>query len=746
MPSFLHPNLFWTLGLPTLGVAALPVLIHLINMMRHRRVEWAAMEFLEISQKKNRTWILLKQLLLLLLRMLAVVVVVLLVAQPVLRNHWRTILGGARTHHIVLLDDSFSMSDRWEDTEAFAEAKKVVQRIGNEAVRQATPQMFTLLRFSRVGRFERAAEPELLKQSVGSEFGDKLAELLGKMSATQMAVGPMPAIQAVDSLLGQSDGERRIVYLVSDFRARQWDEPAALRTELLHLDRAGVEIHLVDCVDRARPNLAICSLGPVDGIRAAGVPWFMEVGVRNFGATTAHDVSIALGEDGHARPAVTLASIPPGKIAKERFVVHFPTAGTHEITAHLESDAVAADNERYSVVDLTPDVPVLLIDGDVEGRDARFLSMALAPGGAVRTGIRPQIETPRYLSAKPLANYATINLANIDRLDATAIEALERYVADGGGLVFFLGDRCDAKYFNDVLYRDGKGLFPVPLLRKAELTVDRLEPAPDVQVSPHFIFRVFAAKRNTFLQTVSVERYFTVSNGWRPASDSTVRVIANLRTGAPLVVERDFGKGRVVAFLTTAAPTWNNWARNPSFVVVVQDLEAYMAQRPGDDQSRLVGAPLTLALDPAIYQPQVRLITPNVGRSGVSAVNAVPKMSGMLSAVLTDTDVSGVYETQLTRVDGASETRRYALNVDPAEGDLATTGPEQLAARLEGVKYKFEQATAFQTSAGELSGYNLSDVVLYALVILLVVEQLVAWSASYHPARSRRASAAGGSP
>ena len=34
----------------------------------------------------------------------------------------------------------------------------------------------------------------------------------------------------------------------------------------------------------------------------------------------------------------------------------------------------------------------------------------------------------------------------------------------------------------------------------------------------------------------------------------------------PLVVERRFGKGRVVAFLTTAAPTWNNWARvNPSF-------------------------------------------------------------------------------------------------------------------------------------------------------------------------------------
>ena len=129
MPSFLHPALFWTLGLPTLGVVAIPVLIHLINMMRHRRVPWAAMEFLLLSQKKNRTWVMLKQLLLLLLRMLAVAAVVLLVAQPVLQNQWGNLLGGTRTHHIVLLDDSFSMSDRWEDTDAFAEAKKVVQRI-----------------------------------------------------------------------------------------------------------------------------------------------------------------------------------------------------------------------------------------------------------------------------------------------------------------------------------------------------------------------------------------------------------------------------------------------------------------------------------------------------------------------------------------------------------------------------------------------------------------------------------------
>ena len=60
MPAFDFAPLAWW-GLP---LVAAPVLIHLINLLRHRRVRWAAMELLLASQKKYKTRILLKQLLL----------------------------------------------------------------------------------------------------------------------------------------------------------------------------------------------------------------------------------------------------------------------------------------------------------------------------------------------------------------------------------------------------------------------------------------------------------------------------------------------------------------------------------------------------------------------------------------------------------------------------------------------------------------------------------------------------------
>jgi len=758
MSSFVYPSLLW--GLTLVGV---PVLIHLINLLRHRRVQWAAMEFLLASRKRNRTRVLLKQLLLLLLRMLAVAGVVTVLAQPLLENRLGSMFGESKTHHIVLLDDSFSMSDRRADTDAFQEAKVVVERIGAQAARQAQPQTFTLLRYSRAVVSEVSSsgvQPDMLQRVVDTEFPSRLRATLEPFSASHSAAGPLAALSAITQLVDDSAGDRHIIYLISDFRARQWEDPTELRNQLARLNHMGAKLHLINCVEAARANLAITDLSPGDGTRAAGVPLFMDVTVKNFGTAPVKDVPVLIEAEGQPRRAVKIPRIPPGEAVKERFQVHFPTAGQHVITTRLETDAVAADNSRYSFVALADHVPVLIIDGDPEAADARYLSAALAPGGPVPTGITPRIETPRYLSLNPLDSFGVIYLANIERLDESAVEALESYVRSGGGVGVFLGERCRSKFINESLYREGKGFFPVPVSGRADLPVDRLQKAPDLEVGRHPIFRVFGGKRNSFLSTVIVRRYFAIPEDWRPEPGSTTQVIARLRNGAPLAVERNFGGGRVVAFLTTAAPTWNNWARNnPSFVVAMLEMQAFLAGRPAGDVSKLVGTPIEIQLDPAEYEAEVRFVTPNeealratgvtpvppdeeaLRATGVTPVppasaNAAPKPDGSLSVVLPGADRSGIYEATLSRKDGTEEVRRFAFNVDAEEGDLACVGGPHLAERLKGVDYQYEPAALFQYAGEELAGYNMSEPLLYALALLLIGEQVLAWSASYHP-RSR---------
>ena len=149
MPTFDFLSLLWW-GLP---LATAPIIIHLINLLRHRKVQWAAMEFLLASQRKYRTRVLLKQILLLLLRVVAVLGIVLALAQPRLRSALGQMLGGTRTAHVVLLDDSYSMSDlstggRIGSASAFDRGKLVVERICREVAGVQGRQELTIGRFS----------------------------------------------------------------------------------------------------------------------------------------------------------------------------------------------------------------------------------------------------------------------------------------------------------------------------------------------------------------------------------------------------------------------------------------------------------------------------------------------------------------------------------------------------------------------------------------------------------------------
>ncbi|MBN2294230.1 MAG: BatA domain-containing protein [Pirellulales bacterium] len=747
MPTFVYPSLLW--GLLIISV---PVLIHLINMMRHHRVRWAAMEFLLASHKKNRTWVLLKQLLLLLLRMAIVAVVVAAIAQPLLRSDLAGFLGHSKTHHIILLDDSFSMSDRWADTSVMERGKAVIQRIGTVAAERSEQQVFTLLRFSRAGQVGSGTQPDILEEAVDTQFAARLAKLLEPITASQTAADPLQAVAAVEQLLGESDGERRVVYLVSDFRSRDWNDPEELRQRLRELSTAGVELRLVNCVESARPNLAISSLHPASGTRVAGVPLFMEVTLENFDTKPARNVSVVLQEDGHSRPAVKVSEIPSRGMVKQRFQASFPTSGEHCISARLQDDAVAADNSRWAVVDLPTDVPVLIIDDEPKALDGWFLQSALSPGGSVRTGISARIETSRYLNMNSLDEFDSIYLCNVDRLDTAAIEALEAYVSAGGGLAVFLGPRTRSLTVNEELYRNGEGFFPLPLGRAVELEVDRLEQQPDLDVVDHPLFEIFKGERNSFLGTVSIDKYFATTKNWTPVADSGTQVIGRLRNAAPLIVESRFGKGRVVTFLTTASPTWNNWARNnPSFVVIVQELQSYIARRSDSGHSRLVGNPLDIELDADSYAPAVRFLPPadmDLGADTTGAnrtetgstidtmgvmVNATPTTEGLLRASLPKTDRAGIYEAQLTNIDGRSQLRRYAINVDATEGDLQTIPNAELRSQLAGVDYEFLRAVDFELEALEEAGYNLGDFLLCMLVLMLLGEQILAYSASYHP-------------
>src|SRR5207253_2238245 len=129
-----------------------PILIHLINRMRFKRIRWAAMEFLLKSQKRNRRRLIIEQLILLMLRCFLVLLAGYLVARWVGDVPGMTSSSG--TTHVVQIDDSLSQLDKALKTQqaepdAWELAKKHVFKLATNASQAPSAQHLTLMTMSR---------------------------------------------------------------------------------------------------------------------------------------------------------------------------------------------------------------------------------------------------------------------------------------------------------------------------------------------------------------------------------------------------------------------------------------------------------------------------------------------------------------------------------------------------------------------------------------------------------------------
>jgi hypothetical protein len=468
--------------------------------------------------------------------------------------------------------------------------------------------------------------------------------------------------------------------------------------------------------------------------------------VANYGDAPARGVTVLLEQDGDALPALALDDIPPREEVSHKFRVQFASTGSHWISASLNADAVEVDNRRYFACDLPAGRPVIIIDGSQDGRGGKQLALALAPGGNTRTGWQPQIEPASFLADLPSPSRgqngglapAAVCLLDVPRLADNELAALESYVQNGGGAAFFVGSDTDRSFYNTRLYRDGEGLFPVPLKLPTQLLDEADTLVPDLVVSDHPLFRVLAGRRNGFLPLVLIDYYYEVQDDWDPASSARAQVIARLRNDAPLVVEKRFGEGRVVAQLTrlssgdTPLGRWTNWSLNPVFPVLANELVNYLSASRQDDSIHQIGDDLIVRVDERKYEPSVRFRVPGTGTSHSEVpVDATPN-AGELSAKLEDVARSGVYEAQLQPLDGTLESQRFAVNVTTGEGDLAIAPRDELTRSLAGVNFVLHDAADMTLDSQQLAGFRMADALLVAIIVMLLAEQLLAYLASFH--------------
>lgn len=751
-------------------LALLPLLIHVINLVRHQRVEWAAMEFLLASYKKHRRWVWLKQFLLMLARIAVVALIVLMCAQWKTEDQSLSIFGGKSTHHYVVLDDSYSMSQRVGGATAFDDAKRVLLTLATEAAEQDSEHKITVLRMSQAlagevdsaGTAKYAERADFNAETIDKELLERLEKARQRWEPTELATTSRNALASIRQLVDPAASEHRVVYLLSDFRKREWDDPTELREILSDLEKGKCDLQFVDCSRPEEPNLGIVDISAESDTKAAGVPMFVAFQVKNHGREPVRRAQVKIrslfyppmpsgaAEPGQWKPvaeelpAVLIEQINPGEVVSRRTQVFYPQAGRHVLEITLPEDSIAADNHRRLVIDCPDGEQALVIDGSDDQQNAYFLAAAFHPLQRSNTGVKADVKPATFLreaTAETLRSYTSVYLLDVPRLDQRALGNLQKFVQEGGGLGIFVGDQTNIAYYNDKLFAEGQGLLPLPLGAPVELAPSSDDDSPDFVVENHPVFSFFRGERNSFLSGVSILRYMPPRSNWTKEPKSGIEYLATIRGGKPLFAEKGYGEGRVVLGLTTLAPQWNDWGKNPSFVVMALKLQSYLAAAARPDVKRLVGEPLKIELEAARFLPEVTFVSPGASSDVPTTIRVTAKTleqgSPLLVASLaaSSTERAGLYEAWTTNLQGTPDVRRLALNVDPTEGEMATVAPTQLALALDPLKPDIQKAGQVSYLASGQSSYNRSLLAMALLVGLMLGEQALAYSASYHPVR-----------
>src|SRR4051812_20064485 len=228
-------------------LAAIPIIIHILNRRRFRTVNWAAMEFLLRAMRKNRRRLRFEQWLLLAVRCFVLGLLGLALARPLGCNQATLAhLAGQRTGlHVLIIDNSYSMAYEADRPDAKANfdqakilAKGVIDRLsaGGESVAIITAARPATAIIAKPAYDLQAAKESIdrIEQSYG---GTDLAGALHK---------------ALDLGREESRQPNKALYLFSDATRGGWDQSNP--TDLADTGREVAKLYRVTHYNLSKPN------------------------------------------------------------------------------------------------------------------------------------------------------------------------------------------------------------------------------------------------------------------------------------------------------------------------------------------------------------------------------------------------------------------------------------------------------------------------------------------------------------
>ncbi|MFZ4523722.1 MAG: BatA domain-containing protein [Bacteroidales bacterium] len=534
----IQPGFFLPLGMqfvnPFFLVAfislAIPILIHLFNFRKYKKVYFTNVHFLQEIQQETKKQSQLRQLLILLARLLAVASLVLAFAQPYLPASIHQKKLTSQRAVSIYIDNSFSM-------DAVATEGKLIDISKAKALEIASAysqsDLFQLITNDFEGRHQRFVNQDDFR---------KLVEEVQVSSASRPI---SEVINRQGDLLLENQKMNREAYLISDF---QKNTASMLHTK----PDTAVSLFLVPLASAKRDNLYIDTLFFVSPVHQPGQPVSLRIRIHNASNGSLEKIPVKLTINSVQK---AISSFSAGANATVEVTLPFTEnpSGIQYGQVEIVDYPIVYDDKFYFSYTVLPSIPVLCINEKAENV---YLNALFNNDSTIRF-TNSQVKQLDYGN---LFSNALLILNSPEEVSSGLAQELNRYVRAGGHLVVFPPAKGNSGSYNAML-----SLFSLPGYSVPDTVKQRIAGVNVESAIFSDVFEKNGSGKVVLPENIDlpmVQKHYKLRQEIRSGEE----VLLKLQNNEPFLISAPVDKGKVYLFASPADESWTQFPKHMIFV------------------------------------------------------------------------------------------------------------------------------------------------------------------------------------
>ena len=410
--TFLSPSILW--GMLAITI---PIIIHLISLRHTRDTEFSTLRFIKSLKHETIRHLRIKQWLLVLLRTIAILCLILMFSRPLMTGTLTSKLAGdIESRAVIVVDNSASMAVQTDDGTLLDRAKSSLPAILKGLEGETTVELYQ-------------TNPPRKLFSGSHEEGRSIMTIVKGIVQTNMTDNLWTMIDSVLQMVEASEPNREC-FIISDFQS-------APSFTIDSLNPNSDWKYYCILQPKVENNISISEVSVLSQIKLPNHLVKLNTRVGNGGVTEKRNIPVELYLNDE-RVGQIVSQFEPNKFKDFMFQVYPGKTGIINGKIVIPDDDFPMDNFRNFDLVIPNQIAVKIIGQSME--ELFLLDLALS----AITGETELLLIDRDLSDDVerlfLSDIDILLLHNPTNLSNSAIEDLQRFLMNGGGLIWFVGN------------------------------------------------------------------------------------------------------------------------------------------------------------------------------------------------------------------------------------------------------------------------------------------------------------------